>query len=53
LREAAKAGRRTRHGLHMLVGQAALAIEIWLGRRPRSEPLLEAALEALAKRGRA
>lgn len=53
LREAAKAGRRTRHGLHMLVGQAALAIEIWLGRRPSSEPLLAAALEALANRGRA
>lgn len=53
LREAAKAGRRTRHGLYMLVGQAALAIEIWLGTRPSAEPLLAAALEALAKRGRA
>jgi shikimate dehydrogenase len=53
LRRAEEAGRRTAHGLHMLVGQAALAIEIWLGRRPESEPLLEAALGALAQRGRA
>jgi shikimate dehydrogenase len=53
LREAARAGRRTRHGLHMLVGQAALAIEIWLGRRPSPEPMLAAALQALALRGRA
>ncbi|RYZ04155.1 MAG: shikimate dehydrogenase [Myxococcales bacterium] len=52
LREAQKAGRRTSHGLPMLVGQAALAIEIWLGQRPKPEPLLEAALSALAKRGR-
>lgn len=51
LREAQRAGRRTAHGLHMLVGQAALAIEVWLGVRPPSEPLLEAALSALAKRG--
>jgi shikimate dehydrogenase len=51
LREARKAGRRTSHGLHMLVGQAALAVEIWLGTRPASEPLLQAALQALAERG--
>lgn len=51
LREARKAGRRTAHGLHMLVGQAALAIEIWLGVRPASEPLLQAALQALSERG--
>jgi shikimate dehydrogenase len=50
LRAARLAGRRTAHGLHMLVGQAALAIEIWLGQRPPAEPLLAAALEALAKR---
>src|SRR5258706_6451380 len=52
LRAARQAGRRTAHGLHMLVGQAALAIEIWLGQRPPTEPLLAAALEALATRGR-
>jgi shikimate dehydrogenase len=51
LRAAEGAGRRTAHGLHMLVGQAALAIEIWLGARPKTEPLLAAALAALAKRG--
>ena len=51
LREARKAGLRTAHGLHMLVGQAALAIEIWLGERPAREPLLRAALQALAERG--
>jgi shikimate dehydrogenase len=51
LREAAQAGRRTAHGLHMLVGQAALAVEIWLGQRPPPEPLLAAALAALARRG--
>lgn len=51
LREARRAGHRTAHGLHMLVGQAALAIEIWLGARPASEPLLQAALQALADRG--
>ena len=51
LRAARTAGRRSRHGLHMLVGQAALAIEIWLGQRPPAEPLMDAALEALGKRG--
>ncbi|HYP91000.1 MAG TPA: shikimate dehydrogenase [Polyangiaceae bacterium] len=50
LRVARAAGRRTAHGLSMLVGQAALAIEIWLGQRPPLEPLLSAALQALAKR---
>jgi len=52
LRVAREAGRRTSHGLSMLVGQAALAIEIWLGRRPPTQPLLEAALAALTERGR-
>jgi shikimate dehydrogenase len=52
LRVARQAGRRTSHGLHMLVGQAQLAIEIWLGRRPAAEPLLAAALAELAARGR-
>ncbi|HYQ18144.1 MAG TPA: shikimate dehydrogenase [Polyangiaceae bacterium] len=50
LRVAREAGRRTAHGLSMLVGQAALAIEIWLGQRPPLEPLLAAALQALAAR---
>lgn len=50
LRVAREAGRRTAHGLNMLVGQAALSIEIWLGRRPPLEPLLQAALEELQRR---
>ena len=53
LRVARAAGRRTAHGLNMLVGQAALAIEIWLGQRPPSAPLLAAALEELERRRRA
>lgn len=52
LRAAAAAGLRAQHGLHMLVGQAQLAIELWLGRKPPAEPLLHAALAALAARGR-
>ncbi|HVY28661.1 MAG TPA: shikimate dehydrogenase [Polyangiaceae bacterium] len=52
LRVAREAGRRTRHGLSMLVGQAALSVEIWLGQRPPLEPLLQAALAELASRGR-
>ena len=52
LRVAREAGRRTVHGLNMLVGQAQLAIEIWLGRRPPAEPLLAAALAELEARRR-
>jgi shikimate dehydrogenase len=52
LRAAAAAGLRTAHGLHMLVGQAQLAIELWLGQKPPAEPLVAAALGALAARGR-
>lgn len=52
LRVAREAGRRTAHGLNMLVGQAALAIEIWLGQRPAAEPLLAAALAELERRQR-
>ena len=51
LRAARETGRRTAHGLSMLVGQAALAIELWLGQRPPREPLMAAALQALARRG--
>jgi shikimate dehydrogenase len=50
LRVARAAGRPTAHGLNMLVGQAALSVEIWLGRRPPAEPLLAAALEELERR---
>lgn len=40
------------HGLGMLVGQAALAIELWLGVKPPREPLYAAAEAALlARRG--
>ena len=52
LRVARAAGRRTAHGLNMLVGQAALSVEIWLGQRPPAEPLLAAALAELERRGR-
>lgn len=50
LRVAREAGRRTAHGLDMLVGQAALSIEIWLGTKPELPPLREAALAELARR---
>lgn len=53
LRVAREAGRRTAHGLNMLVGQAALSVEIWLGRRPAQAPLLTAALAELERRKRA
>jgi shikimate dehydrogenase len=53
LRVAREAGRRTSHGLQMLIGQAQSSIEIWLGRRPPSAPLWEAALAELARRGKA
>jgi shikimate dehydrogenase len=53
LRAARENGRRSMHGLHMLVGQAALSMEIWLGKRPTLEPLLQAALAELAQRRRA
>jgi shikimate dehydrogenase len=52
LRVAREAGRRTAHGLNMLVGQAALSVEIWLGQKPPAEPLLAAALEELERRRR-
>lgn len=52
LRAARESGRRALHGLHMLVGQAQLAIEIWLGQLPSAEPMLQAALDELARRGR-
>ena len=52
LRVARAAGRRTAHGLNMLVGQAALSVEIWLGQRPPAEPLLAAALAELDRRVR-
>lgn len=50
LRVARAAGRRAAHGLNMLVGQAALSVEIWLGQLPSAEPLLAAALEELERR---
>ncbi len=50
LRVAREAGRPTAHGLNMLVGQAAMSVEIWLGRRPALQPLLAAALAELERR---
>lgn len=41
-------GLRAESGLGMLVGQAARAIELWLGRRPAAEALRVAAEKALA-----
>jgi shikimate dehydrogenase len=50
LRAARARGLVASHGLGMLVSQAALAIELWLGVRPPREPLYAAAEAALAKR---
>jgi shikimate dehydrogenase len=50
LRAASAASVRARGGLGMLVTQAALAFEIWLGVRPRFEPLYAAADAELEKR---
>lgn len=51
LRAARSAGLRGEHGLSMLVGQALLSVEIWLGRRPAALPLMQAALAELSARG--
>jgi shikimate dehydrogenase len=45
-------GLRAETGLGMLVGQAVLAIERWLGQRPAALPLLRAAEHALAEKTR-
>jgi shikimate dehydrogenase len=50
LRAASAVSVRARGGLGMLVTQAALALEIWLGVRPRFEPLYAAADAELEKR---
>lgn len=52
LRAARAYGLLRAHGLGMLVGQAALAIELWLSVKPPREPLYAAAETALlARRG--
>jgi shikimate dehydrogenase len=52
LRAARAYGLVRSHGLGMLVGQAALAIQLWLGVKPPREPLYAAAEAALlARRG--
>jgi shikimate dehydrogenase len=52
LRAARAYGLLRAHGLGMLVGQAALAIELWLSVKPPREPLYAAAESALlARRG--
>ncbi|MFZ5890176.1 MAG: shikimate dehydrogenase [Myxococcota bacterium] len=53
LRRAQQHGLLNAHGLGMLVAQAALAIELWLGQKPAFEPLYTAASECLAARSRA
>lgn len=50
IRAARARGLTATHGLGMLVGQAALAIELWLGVRPAKAPLYSAALVALAEK---
>lgn len=52
VRAAAARGLVASHGLGMLVGQAALAIELWLGVSPPLPALRSAAEEALAQRRR-
>jgi shikimate dehydrogenase len=49
---ARSAGLAAETGLDMLVGQAALAIELWLGKRPPLLPLRLAAERALAEKMR-
>jgi shikimate dehydrogenase len=53
VRAARARGLRAENGLGMLVRQAALAIELWLGGTPRLEPLAGAATRALAEKQRA
>jgi shikimate dehydrogenase len=53
LRAAREHGHAHAHGLGMLVTQAALAIELWLGQKPPFAPLYAAASECLAARSRA
>lgn len=50
LREARAHGAIARGGLGMLVGQAALAFELWLGVAPPREPMRRAAEAELARR---
>lgn len=50
LRSASETGHVARGGLGMLVGQAALAFELWLGVRPPREPMQRAAEAALSAR---
>jgi shikimate dehydrogenase len=47
LADAAARGARTLNGLPMLVHQAALAFELWTGRRPRLATMFDAARRAL------
>ncbi|HET9959613.1 MAG TPA: hypothetical protein VFQ61_34210, partial [Polyangiaceae bacterium] len=49
LRAAAARGLEARHGLGMLVRQASLAMELWLGKRPSFETLYHAADTALGR----
>jgi shikimate dehydrogenase len=54
IRSARAHGLTAESGLGMLVGQAALAIELWLGRAPPlMDPLADAARRALAEKTRA
>jgi len=50
LTEAEKRGCRTIDGLAMLLGQAAVQLKIWTGRRPPLDIMRQALLEALEKK---
>jgi len=49
MREAEEAGAKTISGLDMLVGQGAMAFELWTGRKPPVDEMKKAALMALEK----
>jgi shikimate dehydrogenase len=52
VKAARERGLRAESGLGMLVGQAAFAIELWLGARPPAPPLRAAAERELEERAR-
>ncbi len=50
MREAEEAGAKTISGLDMLVGQGAMAFELWTGQKPPAVEMKKAALAELGKR---
>jgi shikimate dehydrogenase len=49
MREAGEAGAKTISGLDMLIGQGAMAFELWTGQKPPAYEMKKAALVALEK----